>query len=561
MKSPTEGSVSVACNEFRVIGPPGTGKTTWLCRQAQAALESIAERSLDPFDAPGGILFSSLTRAAADVLRGRGLKVDDEAIGTLHAHAYRALGKPPLCIDAKSLDLWNQSCSPGHRVSVKRESEAPDRVSASRNDEASRGDRLLHDYHVMRSRMRPRELWRKDIAAFADEYETWKRVNGLRDFADVIHDAAELDEAPGNPSIIFVDEAQDHDRAELRLVRKWASSPSVEKLVIVGDPDQNLYEWRGSEPEAFYESAIPQENRRVLAQSYRVPVAVHQAAMEMIGRVKGREPVEYLPKPETGEVREIDASLKAQFVDEVVDDFLPYIGEGKTVMLLTTCEYQLRPLCTELRQRGIAYWNPMARERGGMNPLHPSKGRSACERLLSFLRPNQDVHGDAARVWTPADLWCWLECCEVRGWLKQGAKVEIERLAGQDEQRPLTADQLAEWMPGGVPDELIELDVNFLRARLLSARRPAMTYAIDVYRRGGADALKNRPKVIVGTIHSVKGGEAEVVYLCPDLSPQGFDQYDSRDPAPVYRLMYVGMTRASETLVLCSPSGPMSIDW
>lgn len=59
----------------------------------------------------------------------------------------------------------------------------------------------------------------------------------------------------------------------------------------------------------------------------------------------------------------------------------------------------------------------------------------------------------------------------------------------------------------------------------------------------------------MGTIHSVKGGEADVVVLFPDLSAAGMRQWvgpwEGRDA--VIRCFYVGMTRARETLVICQP--------
>jgi superfamily I DNA/RNA helicase len=65
--------------------------------------------------------------------------------------------------------------------------------------------------------------------------------------------------------------------------------------------------------------------------------------------------------------------------------------------------------------------------------------------------------------------------------------------------------------------------------------------------------LLEDPGVVVGTIHSVKGGQADVVYLFPDLSRAGNAQYDVagvfRDS--VIRLFYVGATRARETLYIC----------
>jgi superfamily I DNA/RNA helicase len=83
-----------------------------------------------------------------------------------------------------------------------------------------------------------------------------------------------------------------------------------------------------------------------------------------------------------------------------------------------------------------------------------------------------------------------------------------------------------------------------------------------VVRNRGAQALMELPKVTIGTVHSVKGGEADVVYLMPDLSTAGMREWDQpglpRDS--VVRLMYVGMTRAREELVVCDASSPMSVD-
>ncbi|MBI4460577.1 MAG: ATP-binding domain-containing protein [Acidobacteria bacterium] len=69
----------------------------------------------------------------------------------------------------------------------------------------------------------------------------------------------------------------------------------------------------------------------------------------------------------------------------------------------------------------------------------------------------------------------------------------------------------------------------------------------------GPHALLEPPRVIVGTIHSVKGGEADVVYLFPDLSQAADAQYQRSGPPKdsVIRVFYVGATRARETLYIC----------
>ncbi len=78
----------------------------------------------------------------------------------------------------------------------------------------------------------------------------------------------------------------------------------------------------------------------------------------------------------------------------------------------------------------------------------------------------------------------------------------------------------------------------------------------------GSTALEQIPRVIVGTIHSVKGGQADVVFLFPDLSAAGDAAYRShglrRDS--VVRQFYVGTTRARHTLYICQKECSMAVE-
>jgi superfamily I DNA/RNA helicase len=91
--------------------------------------------------------------------------------------------------------------------------------------------------------------------------------------------------------------------------------------------------------------------------------------------------------------------------------------------------------------------------------------------------------------------------------------------------------------------------------------RKRIQFPGKVANRRGGQTLVDIPQVIVGTIHSVKGGEADVVYLFPDLSPAGDDLYRRGGPQrdSVIRQFYVGATRARETLYLCSPNSGSAI--
>jgi hypothetical protein len=79
-----------------------------------------------------------------------------------------------------------------------------------------------------------------------------------------------------------------------------------------------------------------------------------------------------------------------------------------------------------------------------------------------------------------------------------------------------------------------------------------------IARRYGPAALRQFPQITVGTGHSVKGAEADVVYVFPDLSPAAHRQWISphQQRDALIRLGYVMLTRARETLILCDPAGP-----
>src|ERR1022692_91250 len=77
----------------------------------------------------------------------------------------------------------------------------------------------------------------------------------------------------------------------------------------------------------------------------------------------------------------------------------------------------------------------------------------------------------------------------------------------------------------------------------------------------GPRALLQVPHVVVGTIHSVKGGQADCVYLFPDISQAGDAQYArggvARDSG--VRPFYQGVKRARETLYICQAESGMRI--
>lgn len=64
-----------------------------------------------------------------------------------------------------------------------------------------------------------------------------------------------------------------------------------------------------------------------------------------------------------------------------------------------------------------------------------------------------------------------------------------------------------------------------------------------------------RPKVVVGTIHSVKGGEADTVIVFPDLAwvEQRTIEESRSEEEKMIRKFYVAITRTKDKLFICEP--------
>ena len=171
---------------------------------------------------------------------------------------------------------------------------------------------------------------------------------------------------------------------------------------MAGNEDQLLYSWCGCTADAFLQPPVPESQKRVLHQSFRVPRAVHRVAQKWVETLTVREPKEYLPRDSDGEVR-TEQKGTWKFPEPILADAEKYLAQGKTVMFLTACSYMLEPLKAVLRAAGIPFHNPYRRLRRDWNPLHGS-GTTTAARILAFLKPRQDVRATAPESGPPMNI-------------------------------------------------------------------------------------------------------------------------------------------------------------
>jgi DNA helicase-2/ATP-dependent DNA helicase PcrA len=244
-----------------ILASAGSGKTRVLTRR-------IAWQALEKDARPDQVLALTFTRKAASELRRRlgalGLPTSPVA-GTFHAIALSELrrrsaetGRPAPVVLASKARLVRAVLDDRRGP---RAHQAPETVHEIAGEiEWAKASLIDPDrYAVLAERAHRRtRLGRAEIASVFAGYESERRRRGVLDFEDLLMSCADLLEhevefaasARFRFRHIFVDEYQDVNEAQLRLLAAWIG-PRKE-LCVVGDPDQAIYSWNGSDPEAIH---------------------------------------------------------------------------------------------------------------------------------------------------------------------------------------------------------------------------------------------------------------------------------------------------------------------
>ena len=513
-------------SELRVIGPPGTGKTTELAKTI---------RKMSALLGPENIVALSHTNAAAAEIAGRDTPLAKNHIGTIHSQAYRAIDSPEV---AESPGTFKEFCEAnGYQTQASRSVEDLEAGLRGGGD----GDVILSELSRMRNMMLPREMWPAHVQTFSNQWEAFKADTGTVDFTDMLAFALrDTDRLPQNPSLIIADEVQDSTPLQLALLWKWAAA--ADSIIFAGDLDQSIYGFAGASPEGFM--ARKPKRQHVLTQSYRCPRAVCKWALGWIEQNPDREPIVWEPRDADGLV-DYHCDFTWQYPDALV-----YILERETrsTIVQASCAYMLAPLLAVLRREGIPFGNPWRRSRGDWNPLAPKRGVSTASVLTAFAAPA------SPDGWSRTEAQTWVQATSAKGLWKHGRKAWPDALP----ENASVFDTMMAFL-----DALVD-ETDYRAARheglpwlirhLAPARQRSMDYLWRVIERRGVQALSEEPTLHVGTIHSFKGAEAEVVYVFPDMAPQGYAQWFSTQGRPeIVRQFYVAGTRAKSELHWCAP--------
>jgi superfamily I DNA/RNA helicase len=573
---------------LRLVGPPGTGKTTRLASRVRADVTRLGSDST---------LIASFTVTAAQEIASRGLGLAPGYVGTLHRHAYAVCGHPPVALDVKVVADWNAHAPNQWSITGSSKSgglSTTDRAGSGTRahtpEQADTGDELVAALDLLRAQAIPPDEWPDNVRRFAKRWFAWKKDVGALDFSDMIVEAyrraRDGEGPPGNPKRFIVDEAQDLTRIELALAMLWAEH--CELTVFAFDDDQAINAWRGGDPSTLVdlvdgpganESTISTE---VLAQSYRVPPAVHAVAQAWIQTCQHRLDKAYLPRaadPARGDTDDRDARgyayrLPIDIGDPaLVDQIEADLERGETPMVLASCKYMLARLVSTMRERGIPFHNPYRPADGSWNPLGGGAGMSTAERVYRYLVADRTAMGTDSRRWTGDDIRAWSDLLSKQdAGFVHGVGKRIDALPNGEVPWELVSSL---WRPGP-PDEhgnptasmalarAVAPDLEWLAECIVGSKQQTTAYPLQVARQRGPHGLTDdAPRCVIGTIHSVKGATADRVYIAPDLSGAAARQWHGSDPRPrdeMIRLFYVAITRAFRDVVILTPTGNAFVD-
>jgi len=256
--------------------------------------------------------------------------------------------------------------------------------------------------------------------------------------------------------------------------------------------------------------------------------------------------------------------------ERLLDDIEADIARGETVMVLAPCSYALQPMLRQFKAEGIAFANQFKPTRGDWNPLVLSKKKeSALSRVRDFLQPRLEMATEDQRslIWDAKQIAAWSKLVDHKAIFGRGFRAAVERLAGEKHGADEVLDLL--WQYSVNPDFIsrvitilsqgnVALAIETLRANFRPSSKISVEnaqFAIACMEKAGGKVEDVVPKVCVGTIHSVKGGQADNVYIIPDVPQRVYlETLHSREAYDAsIRLGYVAVTRAKRKVSILRP--------
>ncbi len=443
--------------------------------------------------------------------------------------------------------------------------------------------------------------YEKQAAQLFDLYQKRLTQNNAVDFDDLIGLAVRLlqehpqvlEECQERWRYLSIDEYQDTNHAQYALVRLLAAK--YRNLCVIGDSDQSIYRFRGADLRNIleFERDYPEAKIIKLEQNYRSTQTILDAADAIIEKNVGRTPKKMWTDRGGGDLVEVihaqneqeEAQTVAQRVRQLQQQGVP----ANHMVVLYRTHAQSRVLEEAFLRHGLPYTviggvkfyarkeikDILAYLRVVQNPydsesllriinIPPRRlGPGTLQKLQAFALARSLALGELlkhaemieelskgakqslAMFWRSIELW--REEAQSRT-VSQLMRRIIDQIGYQAYLNDGTEEGEMRW------ENVLELESVSAKYDGLEPRESLDSFLEEVALVADADGLKsNEPMVPLMTLHSVKGLEFPYVFIvgCEEnVFPHSRSLADPAEMEEERRLMYVGVTRAMQKLIL-----------
>ena len=474
----------------KILGPPGTGKTTKLLKYVQTFLKLGT-----PIEKIGYFAF---TKRAATEAKERMLKLfpqygyrDLNHFQTLHSLAFNTLGmKKDNVMQPEHYEEIGRTI--GVQVSVYRGGEE----ETGYIDSDSEYFNLINIARI--KNITPKDEYNTDLYSDEIDYnlveiieaelKNYKSSFVLYDFTDMIEKFVSSELCP-KFDVVFIDEAQDLSPIQWKMYDIIKKNTKI--MILAGDDDQAIYGWAGADVKRFQDEPAKE---KILPKSYRVPIKVQRVADSIISQIETRIPKEWKPREDEGHCEEV------YDLDEVD------LTQGNWLILART-NYRLIKMKPYLMERGIYF--------------EYKERKSFSSKLWKAIR-------DFSK-WTSG---AQLTASEI----KDIFDYTSNEFDGEDHM--------------SYSCESFNIDTSDTWYELFDADPEQVLYIRQML--SNKEKLSEEARVKLSTIHSAKGGEADNVLLILDNTDKIRESIE-KSPEKAdeeHRVWYVGVTRTKQNLYI-----------
>jgi superfamily I DNA/RNA helicase len=284
------------------------------------------------------------------------------------------------------------------------------------------------------------------------------------------------------------DEAQDFTPLQWSVVYKMADNAN--KIYLAGDDDQAIYRWNGSEHK-YFTTYFPGQ-KKVLTQTRRFGKEIHRFSKIVRKGILDSEPKEFLPNPDVKD----SVHRYISFGDV---DFNKYKGSWYILGRIRTTVNELRMMA---KDKGLYFM-----DNKGNKSFTANKWKAI--RSWTKLSNNKTISKEEA-----INMYKYVRA------LSNDLYRKKEFWDQQENHKEYSFEDLKAWCGLTLKDEVKSQE--WWHALKRNIKPTEITYVKILLQKYGQDQLDNDPTIIIDTVHSVKGGEADnvLVYFKADYASQ-----------------------------------------